>query len=103
MIRGTTPRHIFTLPDAMADVEFAALYVTYKQHGKTVLEKSLDNINRDGRTISVQLTQTDTLAFKGGIADAAQIQIRLRTTDGTALASNIMRVSVGQILKDGEI
>ena len=104
MIRGTTPRHIFTLPDAMADVEFVALYITYQQRRKTVLEKTLDDVQRDGTTLTVHLTQTETLAFgRGYVTEPVYIQIRLKLDDGTAMASDLMKTSVQQILKEGEI
>lgn len=50
MIRGTTPTHIFVLPEEMKDATFNALYITYQQRRKTVLEKTLDDVQRDGTT-----------------------------------------------------
>ena len=51
--------------------------------------------------VTVQLTQEDTLAFQN--KGAVQIQIRLRTAAGDALASDIIKVDVGRVLKDGVI
>lgn len=104
MIRGTTPRHIFTLPDTMADVEFAALYVTYMQRHNIVLEKTLADVQRDGVTLTVHLTQAETLAFeRGNTVEPVYIQIRAKTIDDDALASEIIKIPVEQILRDGEI
>lgn len=104
MIRGTTPTHIFVLPEEMKDASFAALYITYQQRRKTVLEKTLDDVQRDGTTLTVRLTQAETLAFgRGYVTEPVYIQIRAKTVDGDALASDIIKISVEQILKDGEI
>lgn len=45
LYRGTTPTHSFTLPDELKEVELAALYITYRQGGNTVLEKSLSTVS----------------------------------------------------------
>lgn len=104
MIRGTTPKHIFTLPDCMLDASFDALYITYQQRGMTVLEKTLDDVERIGTDIVVHLTQAETLEFaQGQKTEPVRIQIRARTDDGEAFASDIMEISVDQVLKDGEI
>ena len=39
LYRGTTPIHSFTLPEELKEVELAALYITYRQGGNTVLER----------------------------------------------------------------
>lgn len=110
MYRGTTPTNIFILPEEMNDASFDTLYITYQQRNKTVLEKTLDNIQRDGNVLTVKLTQAETLAFESGhcfsgAIDSSDvyIQIRAKLTDGTAMASELMKASVQQILKDGEI
>lgn len=99
MRRGTTPVHIFT-PDA--DLSAATvLYVTYEQRGETVLEKSLEEVDVTESSVTVALTQAETLAFDE--AHPVRVQIRAGFADGTRIASNILKVSVGEILKDGEI
>ena len=47
------------------------------------------------------LSQEETLQFSGGIA--AEMQLRVLSINGTAYASQILEVSIGQILKDGVI
>lgn len=101
LYRGTTPTHSFTLPDELNGVELAALYITYRQVGDTVLEKALSDVSVESGVVTVQLTQEDTLSFRPG--SVVQIQIRLRTAAGNAMASDIIKVDVGHVLKDGVI
>ena len=107
MTRGTTPTHTFTLPDNLKTATLSALYITYAQRGKTVLEKTLSDVMINNGVITCTLTQADTLKFEvldqhcG--CDKVAIQVRMKTSDGTAMASDIMRISVQDILKDGEI
>lgn len=103
MIRGTTPTHVFkTNVDLTGASE---LYITYEQ-GTTTLEKTLSDCDietEDGKsTITVKLAQNETLKFadSGYVAD---VQIRVKYIDGTALASNIISVPISRILKDGVI
>lgn len=103
MIRGTTPTLIFTLPFAVSDLD--AYYITFgQQFGKSVklvFEKSSDDCQEDGDTITVVLTQEDTLQLMAD--NQVLIQVRARTTGGTALASKIFRCPADMILKDGVI
>lgn len=101
----------------MSDVE--VLYITYEQNGETVLEKSLDDegveVSEADKTITVRLSQEETLLFESedesassalsnvGRSNRVRIQIRWRTTNDCAYASDIIVTSVKEILKDGEI
>ena len=98
MKRGTTPTNTFK---TNIDLTGATVFLTYSQRGRVVLEKTGDDLEISAEAIVTRLTQKDTLGF-----DALQkvsIQIRYVFPDGTAGASNIMTVTVGEILKDGEI
>ena len=98
MKRGTTPTNTFK---TNIDLTGATVFLTYSQRGRAVLEKTGDDLEISAEAIVTRLTQKDTLGF-----DALQkvsIQIRYVFPDGTAGASNIMTVTVGEILKDGEI
>ena len=98
MKRGTTPTNTFK---TNIDLTGATVFLTYAQRGRVVLEKTGDDLEITAEAIVTRLTQKDTLGF-----DALQkvsIQIRYVFPDGTAGASNIMTVTVGEILKDGEI
>ena len=114
MIRGTTPTHVFLVDISLENID--KLYVTYKQNKNTIVEKTLDDveIDNDAKTISVHLTQAETLLFKdlhwsalhpnlNSKDDKIQVQIRIKYDDGTALASNIILLPIDDILKDGEI
>lgn len=102
MYRGTTPSHTFTTATDIS--EASVVYITYKQHGQIVLEKTKEDITfaSEGQayTITVGLTQAETLAFDDSLV---AVQIRARFEDARAIASNIINVPVNQILKDGEI
>ena len=98
MKRGTTPINTFK---TNIDLTGAAVFVTYTQRGRIILEKTGADLEISEDAVITRLTQRDTLGF-----DAIQkvsIQIRYVFPDGTAGASNIMMADVGEILKDGEI
>ena len=100
MWRGTTPVHSFTLPEGIGLDDFAVVYVTYSQGGKTVLEKDKDELEAAGSGFRLFFSQADTLCFSPG---PVKIQIRARLHDGTAVASDIISTTAMEILKDGEI
>ena len=107
MTRGTTPTHTFTLPDNLKTATISALYITYAQRGETVLEKTLGDVTNNNGVLTCTLTQADTLKFdvldqRCG-CDKVDVQVRLKTSDGVAMASDIMSVPIMDILKDGEI
>ena len=99
MVRGTTPTLQFEFPFALTNV--AELWVTLKQDNNIVLDKALADCELNGAVLTLRLTQQDTLKLNASLPVA--IQIRMRTNDGNAVASNIITTSVGQILKDGVI
>ena len=99
MIRGTTPRLDFYLPFDVSALKEA--YVTFVQGGETVIEKTLGECTVEQNRISVKLTQDETLKLHVG--STVEIQIRAKTADDDALASNIMRESADRILKEGVI
>lgn len=107
MTRGTTPTHTFTLPDNLKTATISTLYITYAQHGETVLEKTLDDVTNNNGVLTCTLTQADTLAFdvldQRCKHDTVEVQVRMKTSDGVAMASDIMSVPIMDILKDGEI
>lgn len=101
MIRGTTPTLEFTLPfDCSLLTE---MYITFAQYGTTVLEKSMADCTCSGTFVTLSLSQEDTLKMKQDRMAIAEVQLRVRTKDGSALASNIMQIRVDRILKEGVI
>ena len=99
MRRGTTPTNIFNANIDLTDA--TSLFVTYQQYGKTVIEKTIEDVTIDGETISVPLTQRETLSFIPEIP--VRIQVRAALPDGTRVSSNILSVNVETVLKEGEI
>lgn len=100
MRRGTNPVLIFTLPEA---ITISALFITFQQNNQTVLEKKLTDVTyeQESGTITLPLSQQDTLRFSG--REPVWVQIRLRDNLDNAVASEPMRVDVGEIFKDGVI
>lgn len=96
MIRGTTPTHTFDLPFDTSIIK--TLRILYAQEGKTVLEKTEADCSMAGNTITLTLSQRDTLALSAGTF--AECQIRVLTKDGAALASVPMGVPVGKVLSE---
>lgn len=98
MYRGTTPTNVFRTD---VDLENASvLFVSYKQNGKVVLEKSLEDVSVKKTLVTVNLTQKETLLVQDGIVT---IQIRAKFPDNTTIASNLIRTTAEEIVKDGEI
>ena len=56
-----------------------------------------------GTLVTLSLSQEDTLKMKQDRMAIAEVQLRVRTKDGSALASNIMQIRVDRILKEGVI
>ena len=100
MIRGTTPILNFTLPLEVS--ELSEYWITISQRYENIkIDKTSADCTASGSVISLELSQEDTLKL---MADKpAYIQIRALTTDDIAIASTIIRTSVGDILKEGVI
>ncbi len=99
LFRGTTPTLKFTLPFEVSTIEDA--WITLAQGGSEVLTKTLADCNASEKTLTVMLTQEETLKLTS--ANKTEIQLRVRTGDGKALASKVFTESTQRILKDGVI
>lgn len=98
MFRGTTPTLTFTLPFSVVNIDNA--YVTFAQSGAVVIDKPLEDLQLDGNTITVTLTQEETLSLRENTSVEMQVSIR----DGEkVMRSQILTTTVKRILKDGEI
>lgn len=100
MTRGTTPT--IKIKPKNCDVSLLdSIYITFKQYEKT-LEKSGDDIevDKDQNMLIVRLTQEDTLYF---YAVDVNVQIRATTKDGQAIASEVFKLPMHNILKNGVI
>lgn len=124
IVRGTTPYHNFVLPMATSDIE--AVYVTYLQNNKVILDKGIDDIEladmetdtdnasveslseeeTQYSTVTIHLTQEDTLKFHfypAAEKNIAVIQIRVLDINGEAYASDPIKERIFGVLKDGVI
>lgn len=96
MIRGTTPRHEFTLPFDTAVIK--CIEIVYNQDGVNRVIKKTEDCMMDNKTVVVRLTQEETLRFHEG--NCVEVQIRVMTTAGDVMASHVMRVRCEDCLSD---
>lgn len=99
MVRGTTPTLKFIFPVNTNLIE--KCYITFVQGRDTVLEKTKEDCEVLETELHLPLTQEETLKFDDN--DEIEIQIRVKTTDGKARATQIIKTHASRILKDGEI
>lgn len=98
MRRGTTPT--LTISTDIDLTEASNFYLTFKQGDRVIFEKTLDDVTITEDSVSVWLSQAETLALK----DGKMVSFQIRATLGDQkVASNIMTSPVGEILKGGEI
>ena len=91
---GTTPTHVFTLPfekDLLDD-----LRINYIQNKEKVLTKKKQDVEISGNDINLTLTQEETLLFKEGIN--VFVQVKIKTTEGLVLNSDIIEIRVDKSL-----
>lgn len=103
MYRGTTPTLTFTLPfpcDQLnfVSIAFAQKKTPYDKDATLVMEKLLTDCRADGKTLSLTLSESDTLALDCHFP--VEIQLRVKC-NGASMASDIITEDVQRILKDG--
>lgn len=98
MRQGTTPTHTFKLPFNTSAIDEAR--IIYSQGDNVIIKKETMDCTLEDNTISVNLTQEDT--FKFDTKKMVDIQVRILSAGGQALASNIIRVSAERCL-DSEV
>jgi hypothetical protein len=76
------------------------LRVIYVQQGLVLVKKGLSDCTANGSEVTVKLTQAESLRFDAN--KAVEIQVRVLTTGGDALASDIICVTVEECL-DNEV
>jgi len=86
MRQGTTPTHTFKTPCPTGAVKSAL--IVYAQNDKKILCKTLDDCEISDEKISLTLTQEETFLFEAD--QAMSFQVRILTTSGKALASDIV-------------
>ena len=96
MRQGTTPTHTFTIPFDTGIV--AKARVIYAQNNAVKIAKKEPDVKKTGNTISVKLTQEETLRLNHKFN--TDIQLRILTNQGDSLVSDIITVSTEQCLSD---
>ena len=96
MIRGTTPTHTFALPISLS--EFKNIRIVYAQDSTVILKKELQSCHIVDNTITVTLTQEETLKFSH--KKPVRIQIKALTVNGEVVSTPIHVVSVEECLDD---
>lgn len=100
MFRGTTPTLNFKFKYNLEELNITAFYLTFKQNEEIKLEKSIDELEISGDTVTINLTQEETLSLDSN--NVVYIQARIKV-DGKAYATNIIKTSLESILKEGVI
>lgn len=92
---------MFTTPYTASQVMSG--YITFTMRGDVVLDipVSDDSVVISDNAISLTLTQQQTLSFQSKATSL--VQLRLVLDDDSVVASNIIKITIGDILKDGEI
>lgn len=96
MRRATTPTHIFTFPETVEVASVSDILITYTQCGKTILQKTLDDVSIDAENnrLSLSLTQNETDSFAPG---KALVQVRAKSNNA-ALVSQMIWLTIKPVL-----
>ena len=100
MYRVTTPTHTFTLPSDTSN--YSEIQVAYKQ-GQNLLVKHYqdatlpEGMTLDGQNVIITLSQEETKSFSKG---SASVQVRVLTSGGEAMASQVFTISVRDVITE---
>ena len=103
MYQRTTPSYIFVLPEGEYDI----IEITFKQGGFSIEKVYEDGTLDDGMyftvdgNIAVQLTQRETNNFD--LNRSVRVQVRVKTSEGAVLASEVYKVIVCDTLNENII
>lgn len=103
MIRGTTPSIKFHITSMFEFETIEEVWITLKtwETEETFKYSATEvDIDAENKTITISLSQEDTLAFEDG---TVELQLRLLDTNHLAYATDIFEVEMKRILKDGVI
>ena len=102
MIKGTTPTLHYNLPIETSIIKSAEIVVEYVDANKKVqIIKVLDDCTLGDNHIEAVLTQEETLQLPA--PSTVEVQLRILTIDGTALATIPEKVTVKRLLKEDVI
>lgn len=98
MRRGTTPTLECSLDVSLVDADY---YVTIEQGTVSITKTASDcTLSEDGKTISVTLSQEETLSLSSDDASGlASVQVRYKA-DGKVYATNIAHLRVDGVLME---
>ena len=106
IIRGTTPILTFHVKNETLDLsDIADIWITFKNKAGVKTKEitfDLEDVVIDAveRTITLNLTQEDTLDFTD---NNMVVQLRVKFNNDMAYASSIMGIDIRHILKEGVI
>ena len=97
IIRGTTPTLTFNLPMAVSTL--SEYWVTVSQRYDNIrIDRDKTTLTASGSSIVANLTQEETLRL---VPDKpAGIQLRVLTSDGDAMASEVFTTMVREVLRE---
>ncbi len=95
--RATTPKQTFILE--LSNVpDMNEILITYSQKGTIMFERRKDAMTIEDNKVWFRLTQEETLSLRQNVP--VEVQVRVFTPDGNALASAVFEVSVERVLND---
>ncbi len=101
MYRGTTPTLIYNINSNLDLNGMLQIWVTLKtlMYEKTFSKDDII-VNNENKTLTIELSQEDTLNFYGSNVET---QVRFLDSNRKAYASNIKKIILDNILKEGVI
>ena len=100
MIRGTTPTLTMKLPSEVSVSDISSATISIEQSGKEKITKTLPKMTKDTETntLAVKLTQEESLSLSA--KNKAFVQLKVKTNNGTVLASFPMPMVVTDIINE---
>lgn len=102
--QGTTPLCGCTVPCTETDVD--RLIISFRQNGIVIFGKTENDVIWDGNSITFRLSQAETLLFVQGDKTGryvGEMQVKLKLTDGTVIASQIVKFDVEEAINREEL
>ena len=102
MRRGTNPTLTLKLTSKTGQSVDASVltdgFITFQQDGRTVIEKRLNECERTGNKVIVELTQKDTLRLDDSLS--VRVQGKFKIASGKIIPTKIRQLSVSEILNE---
>lgn len=98
--RGTTPLITIELPEEFDVESITTVWIYISQNEEVVIDKVTEDVEIAENTLSVALTQEETLSLEAGLAI---LQCRLLNDEDVAFASQASSVRVLDVKKGGVI